>query len=65
VLVFALGDSLATRRFRIGALGAESAGAILSVTLGEISKGRVDIAAHSPAVAAEWARRVAGARLES
>jgi len=64
-VVFALGDGLATRRFKIGALDAASDSARLMVTLRDISKWRVDVIAPGVGVAEEWARRIKGVPVDS
>ncbi len=65
VLVFALGDGLATRRFRLGAIDAVAVSTRLKVTLRDVSKWRVEIIAPGAGAAEEWARRIAGAPLGS
>jgi hypothetical protein len=56
-LVFALGDSLATRRFKLGSLDATAVDDALVIALKDVSKWRVAVTGP-PAAVAEWARRV-------
>jgi hypothetical protein len=63
-VVFALGDSLATRRFRLGALGAAAESTRLRISLHDVSRREVDVLAPDVESAAEWARRMQAAPLE-
>lgn len=62
-LVFAVGDGLATRRFRHGAVGIEKSGAMLVFRMGELSLRKVRLTAPSETEAAHWVLRLAGPRL--
>jgi hypothetical protein len=62
-LVFAVGDCLATRRFRKGAIGLEKDGAGIAFRLGEPSRRVIRLAAADPAAAEQWLLRLAGLRL--
>lgn len=62
-LIFAVGDGLATRRFRAGAVALEKAGATLVFRLGEPSLPAVRLAAPDDATAADWLSRIGGPRL--
>lgn len=64
-LVFALGDGLATRRFKLGALAAKSENGAVMVTLRDLSKWRVRIAAPNAEAAAVWAGKLGGGPLKS
>lgn len=59
-LVFALGDGLATRRFKPGDYQVKAAGADVELNLRDPSKWRVRLAAGSPEAAAGWAGRLSG-----
>jgi hypothetical protein len=59
-VVFAHGDGLATRRFPIGSAAVGSDGAALVISLHDVSKWRVRIAAAAPDAAKSWARRLGG-----
>ncbi len=62
-LVFAVGDGLATRRFRRGAISIEKSGATLEFRMGELSLRKVRLAAPSETEAEHWVLRLAGSRL--
>lgn len=62
-LVFAVGDGLATRRFRKGAVGLEKDGASVVFRLGEPSRRVIRLAAADPGAAEQWLLRLAGPRL--
>lgn len=64
-LVFALGDGVATRRFKLGSLSATAEKSTLTIALRDVSKWRVRIDAASSAAAVEWARRVGASSLGS
>lgn len=64
-VVFALGDGLSTRRFRLGAVEAGATDRALRLALHDLSKWRVEVAAPDAGVAADWARRIKGAPLDS
>jgi hypothetical protein len=59
-LVFALGDGLATRRFKTGALGVAADGLRIVTALRDPSKWRLVIEAPDADVAARWAARLEG-----
>lgn len=62
-LVFAIGDALASRRFRHGAAGLEKAGGAIRLRLGEPSLRAVTLAAGDEAAAEQWLLKLAGPRL--
>ena len=62
-VVFAVGDGLATRRFRHGAVGIEKAGTSLLFKIGEPSLRTLRLAAPDESAAAHWVLRLAGPRL--
>lgn len=62
-LVFAVGDGLATRRFRHGAIGIEKSGTMLEFRMGEPSLRRVRLVAPDETAAEHWILRLAGRRL--
>lgn len=62
-LVFAVGDGLATRRFRHGAVSIEKSGTSLAFRIGEFSLRRVRLVAPDDAAAEHWILRLAGPRL--
>lgn len=62
-LVFALGDGLATRRFRHGAIGVERAGKTVLFRLGEPSRAAVRLDGGDEESAARWVLTLAGRRL--
>ena len=62
-LAFAVGDGLATRRFRRGAVGLERDGNALVFRLGEPSLRTVRLSAPDEATAEQWILRLAGPRL--
>ena len=64
-VAFALGDAVATRRFKRGSLGVRAEGANVTVVLKDISKWRVRIAAASTDAAEDWARRIGKRPLDS
>lgn len=58
--LFAVGDRIATRRFRIGAFEARAQGTEIEILLKDPSKWRLKLAAPTAAEAAEWAGRLSG-----
>lgn len=62
-LIFAIGDALATRRFRHGAIGLEKHGEVIEFHLNEPSKRAVLLKAADRKAAEEWLLRLAGPRL--
>lgn len=62
-LVFALGDSLATRRLDRRSARIERTGAELQVLLGEPSRRAVSVSAPDEATAAQWLLKLTGAGL--
>lgn len=62
-LVFAVGDGLATRRFRRGAVGLEKDAAAIRFLLREPSRRAVRLAAGDETAAERWLSRLAGPRL--
>lgn len=62
-LVFAVGDRLASRRFRHGAIGLEREGATVIFRVSEPSLPRVRLTAPDEHSAEQWVLRLAGRRL--
>jgi len=62
-VVFAVGDGVATRRFRHGAVSLEKHGAVIEFVLNEPSKRAVQLRAADSQVAEEWLLRLAGPTL--
>ncbi len=62
-LVFAVGDGLATRRFRHGAVSIEKSGTSLLFRMGEPSLRTVRLVAPDESTASHWVLRLAGPRL--
>jgi hypothetical protein len=62
-LVFALGDSLATRRLARASARIDRQGAALRFLLGEASRRAVTLAAPDEATAARWHSRLKGTGL--
>jgi hypothetical protein len=60
VFLFPLGDSLATRRTRLGAVRVAVEGASVIAALGDVSKAKLKLAAPDEATAARWAGRLKG-----
>ncbi len=63
VLVFRIGDGLASRRFRHGAVGIERRGLTLVFRVNEPSRREVHLTASSDAQAEQWLLQLAGQRL--
>lgn len=59
--VFAVGDGVATRRMRKGAVPVEAAGETVTVRLGDASIGRLRLAVRDDEAAVRWAGRLGGA----
>lgn len=64
-VVFVNGDGLGVRRFPTGRLRIERGGDSVVVLLGDISRGKVAVAAADAAEAEAWAGRLAAATLTS
>lgn len=62
-LVFAVGDRLASRRFRHGAVGIERVGATVIFRMGELSLPKARLEAADEDAAEQWVLRLAGRRL--
>lgn len=62
-LVFAVGDGLATRRFRHGSVSIEKSGTSLLFTMEEPSLRTMRLVAPDESAAAHWILRLAGPRL--
>jgi len=62
-LVFAVGDGLATRRFRHGAVRVEKSGSSILFRIREPALRRVRLEAADDSAAAQWVLRLAGAKL--
>lgn len=62
-LVFAVGDGLATRRFRHGAVSVEKSGTSILFQMREPALRQVRLDATDESVAAQWVLRLAGAQL--
>jgi hypothetical protein len=62
-LVFAVGDGLATRRFRHGAVSIEKSGSMLVFRMGEPSLRQLRLTAPDEDAAEQWVLRLAGPRL--
>lgn len=62
-VVFAVGDGLATRRFRHGAVSIEKSGTAVTFIMGEPSLGVLRLLAPDENAAAHWVLRLAGPRL--
>lgn len=60
VFLFALGDGVATRRLPRGAAKVKTEGKSVVATLGDVSRGKVKLAAADEAEAARWAGRLKG-----
>ena len=62
-VVIAVGDGLATRRFRHGAVGIEKSGTTLLFNLGEPALRTLRLVAPDESAAVHWVLRLAGPRL--
>ena len=57
-LVFAVGDSLATRRLKLGSRSVSTDGRAIQINLNELSKAHVRIRASDERAASDWASRL-------
>jgi hypothetical protein len=59
-VVFAVGDRLATRRFKAGAVAVHVDGRSVAVLLGDVSRPKIALLAPDADAANRWARRLRG-----
>lgn len=58
--IFAQGDGLATRRFKLGAFKVEQEGTAVTVSFGDVTKPKIRLAAVTEIDAADWAGSLRG-----